>query len=123
MSSWATGKIRPLVLDVRHSNHSVCLELGLDADLFQFQGHFPNHPILPGVAQLDWAVRFSSEYLELSCDIRQVTKLKFKQLVLPEDPIALQLDYAPSKHCVMFEYRDHQGAPCSSGIIHLDPAT
>lgn len=121
MSSWTTGKIRPLVLDVQHAENSVCLALGLDADLFQFQGHFPNHPILPGVAQLDWAVRFTREYLELSCDIREISKLKFRQLVSPEDPVELQLDYAPLKHCVKFEYRDHQGAPCSSGVIHLDP--
>src|SRR5690606_37926347 len=34
------------------------LTFDLDPALAVFDGHFPGYPILPGVAQLDWAVRF-----------------------------------------------------------------
>jgi hypothetical protein len=40
---------------------SATLRMTLDPALRPFQGHFPQAAILPGVAQLDWAVRFGRQ--------------------------------------------------------------
>ena len=107
MSSWTTGKIRPLVLDVQHAENSVCLALGLDADLFQFQGHFPNNPIMPGVliieamAQLSGILGFVTVGRKPSDGLVQYlagsSKARFKRPVLPGDRLCMESEIISEK--------------------------
>ena len=46
----------PVELNAQQQGATLTLRLHADAELFWFRGHFPTLPILPGVAQLDWAL-------------------------------------------------------------------
>lgn len=73
----------------------LALTLALDPDLLAFQGHFPGDPILPGVVQVDWAIRFGAEAfgpLGRFCGLDQV---KFLGLIRPGERVELQLLWAP----------------------------
>ena len=73
----------------------LALTLALDPDLLAFQGHFPGDPILPGVVQVDWAIRFGTEAfgpLGRFCGLDQV---KFLGLIRPGERLQLQLGWAP----------------------------
>lgn len=92
------------------------LELELDLELAVFDGHFPQLPILPGVAQLDWAVRFGREAFALPSDILRVDALKFQRVARPGERIRLDLDWHPVRRTLGFRYQSGLG-PHSSGRV------
>ncbi len=103
-----------------HPGPPVRLELDLPADLDCFRGHFPGCPILAGVVQLDWAIRFGSEYLGTSTRVTRISALKFMRIVRPGARLALILE--PTPDGMRFEYRHQRESTqaevvCSSGRI------
>ena len=85
------GRFFPSVL--AHSNDEESLQLALDIqpDLHWFRGHFPGHPVLPGVVQLQWAVTIAIAYFGIRDVPRQVLRLKFKSIVVPPSTVDLTL--------------------------------
>lgn len=116
-SGWEESRTEPEILSVRTAPDSVKLDLYLPPDLFQFKGHFPGQPILPGVAQLDWAARYSAEYFSLPGAFRRLGQLKFNKLIEAGAKVTLLLEFLPVKNRVQFSFSDEEGI-CSSG--HLD---
>ena len=90
------------------------LQLALTPDLDCFRGHFPDCAILPGVAQLDWAVRLGARYLGTSCEVAEISALKFSRVVRPGGSITLILE--PTAEGLAFRYRSGE-VDCSSGRI------
>src|SRR5437868_11806839 len=68
-------------------------EFRFPADDPLFAGHFPGHPLLPGIFQIELA-RFAGERL-LGCrlEIREIPKAKFLRPILPEEIIRLSLKF------------------------------
>ena len=66
------------------------VELEVTADLAVFDGHFDCFPVLPGVAQLDWAIGFARSCFVMPPRFLRAEALKFQKPVLP--PIRLLLD-------------------------------
>ena len=56
-----------------------------------FAGHFPGHPILPGVFQLE-ITRVAAETV-LNCPLRigEIRKAKFQRPILPEEVVQVEL--------------------------------
>lgn len=95
------------------------LELQLDAGLAVFDGHFPGTPILPGVAQLDWAVRFAREVFAMPPRFVRMEALKFQRVARPGDHLQLSLEWQPHKQALVFAYRSLHG-PHASGRVVFD---
>ncbi len=96
----------------------VVLDLEIAASLLWFQGHFPDHPILPGVVQLDWAAHFARAELGLSLPAAREFQIKFKAVIRPGDRVALALRHHAAKGRLSFEYRRGDDV-CSSGTVYL----
>jgi 3-hydroxymyristoyl/3-hydroxydecanoyl-(acyl carrier protein) dehydratase len=96
--------------------------LDLTPDLPVFDGHFPDTPILPAVAQIDWALRLARAHFPLPPAFKAAHALKFLRIVQP--PVKLSLVLEPAgEHAVSFTY-SHRGSACSSGRIEFtDDAT
>jgi len=78
-------------------------EFKFPADDLVFAGHFPGHPLLPGIFQIELA-RFAGERLlggEL--EILEIPKAKFLRPILPEEIIRLSLKL--TEHRIMIEAR------------------
>lgn len=67
----------------------VCLDIqpGLSA----FNGHFPQAPILPGVAQLDWALTLGQQCFSLPTALLRLEAIKFVKPVTPGTQVYLAL--------------------------------
>jgi 3-hydroxymyristoyl/3-hydroxydecanoyl-(acyl carrier protein) dehydratase len=95
------------------------LEFSLDLtpDHPVFDGHFPGTPILPAVAQIDWALRLARAHFPVPAGFKAAHALKFLRIVQP--PVRLSLRLAPAgEHAVSFTY-SHRGSACSSGRIEF----
>ncbi|MEX3933048.1 AMP-binding protein [Paraburkholderia phymatum] len=84
--------------------------------LVHFEGHFPGLPILPGVVQLDWAIRLAAEHVTGVRDIESVDRLKFTAPVMPGAMLDLKLSHDAARRRVQFAFR-LDGRDCSSGVI------
>lgn len=67
----------------------ILLPLSIASDHPAFAGHFPGHPIVPGVVLLDEALRALAEAEGLSPVALQVGVAKFLVPVRPGEPLAL----------------------------------
>lgn len=75
----------------------------LSADVFVppespwFSGHFPGNPILPGVAQLRMVVDAIRHAFDESVRVVEVSRVRFKQMVLPGDRLVVTAEARPNK--------------------------
>jgi len=85
-------------------------------DLSWFAGHFPGHPVLPGVVQLHWAGQYARLVWPQLGGSTTVENLKFQNLVLPGVTLQLSLELNPDVSRVYFKFCD-QAIVCSQGRI------
>ena len=60
-----------------------------------FPGHFPGHPIVPGVVLLDQAIRFAQSLLSAPVARWQIGVVKFQGPAGPSDTLVFSLERAP----------------------------
>jgi 3-hydroxymyristoyl/3-hydroxydecanoyl-(acyl carrier protein) dehydratase len=110
----------PSILSSRAEGDRAIFELSIPGDLEAFRGHFPDRPILPGVVQIDWAVRLAPQEWSLPAVARDF-QVKFRNVISPGATLTLELRFDRAKRRLYFEYR--AGAlPMSSGRIALETA-
>ncbi|EYC51164.1 AMP-dependent synthetase [Hylemonella gracilis str. Niagara R] len=95
------------------------LALDIRADLAAFDGHFDGLPILPGVAQIDWAARLGRTCFaqalntaQLADHFSRIEVLKFQQPVLPGMQVQLRLQLLTRPEggqALEFSYHGTQG--------------
>ena len=71
------------------------------ADHPVFAGHFPEHPVVPGVLLLDWAQ--AAIEAQLGQSVQALIEAKFHSPATPSD--ALELDFEVGTSAVRFEIR------------------
>jgi 3-hydroxymyristoyl/3-hydroxydecanoyl-(acyl carrier protein) dehydratase len=108
-------RLLPEILAERTSQGRADLELRVPEDLACFAGHFPGLPILPGVVQIDWAVRLARPRLGLGGEFIGMENLKFLSIVRPGALLTLALELA-SPGRLAFLYA-HGNARRSSGVV------
>ena len=81
----------PGILSRIVSDDTLRLRFDIREDLDCFRGHFPGVPVLPGVVQLDWAVRIACEHFGVQGVPKDIRRLKFKSVVIPPAEIDLEL--------------------------------
>jgi len=95
-------------------------ELNLDASLAVFDGHFAQAAILPGVAQLDWAVQLAREVFTMPPRFLRMEALKFQRVARPGDQIRLELDWQAERGTLVFRYTSVHGAHASGRVVFAD---
>jgi acyl-CoA synthetase (AMP-forming)/AMP-acid ligase II/3-hydroxymyristoyl/3-hydroxydecanoyl-(acyl carrier protein) dehydratase len=110
------------VLAEARSGDTLHYELRVPPSLVHFAGHFPDLPILPGVVQVDWAVRLAAGHLPAVRAVASVDRLKFTAPVAPGAVLKLTLAHDAERRRVQFAYRV-DGRECASGVIvYREPA-
>ena len=96
------------------------LRMTLDPALRAFQGHFPQAAILPGVAQLDWAVRFGRQAFVLPVGFQRMDAVKFQRVARPGDELTLHLDWDTGRGVLTFRYTSVHGVHASGRVVFAD---
>ncbi|ABV34934.1 thioester dehydrase family protein [Shewanella sediminis HAW-EB3] len=112
----------PRVLSTDIQVEAVEWRIFIDADLPFFDGHFPEQAVLPGVTQLDWAIRMGCEYFNYPADVATLEVLKFQQLMLPNSEVSLKISQNSSKTKLLFSYFDDEKRFASGRILLASPA-
>lgn len=90
--------------------------LEIPYDLAHFSGHFPTAPVVPGVAQISWAMSLAQRDLLPGLRFAGMEALKFQRLLRPGDIAVLALKWDALKQKLYFAFTVND-APCSSGRI------
>lgn len=99
------------------SDCAITAEAQVPADCVWFDGHFPNMPILPGVAQLTLVADLLNRSLKRPVVIRNVSRVRFKQMIRPDDTIAVCLS-PTQKDAATYGFRlsNGSGLVCSGTV-------
>jgi hypothetical protein len=95
--------------------------LVLDPGLPAWEGHFPGDPVLPGVLQVDWALRFGAQAFGPLGRFAGLDQVKFLAPVRPGCEVELRLAWDPGKGLLSFQYLGAAGR-LSSGLARFQPA-
>jgi acyl-coenzyme A synthetase/AMP-(fatty) acid ligase/3-hydroxymyristoyl/3-hydroxydecanoyl-(acyl carrier protein) dehydratase len=91
-------------------------DLRVPLALPHFAGHFPGLAILPGVVQIDWAMRLAAEHIEGVREVVSIDRLKFMAPVPPGAVLQLTLAHDAARARVRFAYRLGE-RDCASGVF------
>lgn len=97
--------------------HRATAELWIGPDLYHFQGHFPGQPILPGVAQIDWAISLARQVFALPPQLLRMEALKFQALIQPGTRLHLDLEWKPERQQLEFRAHSAAGAHASARLV------
>ncbi|MFK8017795.1 MAG: 3-hydroxyacyl-ACP dehydratase FabZ family protein, partial [Gammaproteobacteria bacterium] len=81
-----------------------------------FEGHFPGHPVLPGVVQVHVASTIGRGLFEISDAFIGIDGLKFQRLITPGHQLRLELEFEIASGKLTFEFHDAEGR-CSAGRV------
>jgi acyl-coenzyme A synthetase/AMP-(fatty) acid ligase len=112
----------PHVQVLERDERRVLLEVTAPANLLYFDGHFDQAPILPGVAQVEWAIRYGREHFALPSAFRTMQALKFQHVIGPGMPVQLELLHDPAKGQLTFAYRSPAGQHASGRLLFGEAA-
>ena len=99
----------------RESGEEERFVLTLEPDHPAFRGHFPGYPILPGVIQVDWAIRLGAEAFGHLGEFLGLSDLKFVAPILPGERIELLLQREAGG--LSFRYRSGEDRKSSGRIL------
>jgi len=97
------------------------LTLVIDHDLIYLDGHFPEHPIVPGFVLLAWAEEYAREFLTLPAYSIGYDNLKFQHIVEPGNTIQLHLRFDELKDKLYFWYFNDEHRYASGTVIFESP--
>lgn len=84
-----------------------------------FSGHFPDNPILPGIAQLNMVTDIIALSRQESLYLKHLNRVKFKKIVRPGEQ--LEIHAVASNTSGLYTFRiTHESQDVCSGMITLD---
>jgi len=110
--------IFPQIDLIEKSEDTMVLSLTIPAELYYFEGHFSEAPILAGVIQVHWAMFYIQEHFNLTVEQHlSVDALKFQVIIAPEYQVKLTLKRM-SETKVSFNYSSDHGAHTSGRVVY-----
>jgi len=110
----------PLAVATRAA-HEMVLSIALRDCMQAFDGHFPQLAVLPGVVQIDWALRLAQRYFRIEGRFSDIRQLKFLRILRPDDDVSLTLRFFPEKKEVRFSYASAHGEHSQGRVLFAHP--
>ncbi|MGD9386376.1 MAG: hypothetical protein PVF28_07455 [Thioalkalispiraceae bacterium] len=107
---------QPEILASTEIEHGLQLRLRVPAGLSYFPGHFPAHPVLPGVVQLRWVEELARQHNLISGVFLRIDKLKFMRIISRDYEVTLELT-VPKENILQFQYSSEHGIHGSGKMV------
>ncbi|CAO4835899.1 MAG: hypothetical protein CNLJKLNK_00517 [Holosporales bacterium] len=98
----------PTILTTSQDENTIKIDFFLQPDLYYFQGHFPDVPILAGVVQIHWAVNFAKQFFNMNGYIKKCPSIKFMNILTPGKKITLLIEQNKESAYINFTYFDNE---------------
>jgi acyl-CoA synthetase (AMP-forming)/AMP-acid ligase II/3-hydroxymyristoyl/3-hydroxydecanoyl-(acyl carrier protein) dehydratase len=92
------------------------IEMHMPKRLIWFEGHFPDAPVLPGIAQVHLASQWAEHLWRWRPNGANLSRLKFRHIIRPGDSVRLTLTRDLSKQRLSFAYQ-LRDIVASEGVI------
>ena len=102
---------------ISRSQTEACARLQVVAELRVLDGHFPQALLIPGVAQLHWALSLARQAFDLSGPYSRGEVIKIQQPILPGDTVEVQLHWLADKGAIQFAIRSARGMHASGRLL------
>jgi 3-hydroxymyristoyl/3-hydroxydecanoyl-(acyl carrier protein) dehydratase len=73
-------------------NGNISAQVHVPGDTSWFNGHFPEWPVLPGIAQLHMVCELVRHALDCPVRVVEVSRVRFKQRIVPEDRLTVMAE-------------------------------
>jgi len=110
-------RMAPQVLEENQTENGAQLRLVPGLPLSWFEGHFDIAPVLPGLAQLAWAVEEGRRLFGEERPVCRVEVVKFFDVVKPGTELTLRLSHEPEKNRLLFHYESAGGEHSKGRIL------
>lgn len=88
-----------------------------EKDSLWFDGHFPDAPILAGIAQLDMVTKSIQLGLKTDSSLKSLGRIKFKKIIRPGDVLDIRAVPAKTEHHYSFTICNKQQEVCSGKMV------
>jgi 3-hydroxyacyl-[acyl-carrier-protein] dehydratase len=88
-----------------------------DGDSPWFSGHFPDNPILPGIAQLKMVVDLLAKEFAGKLSITGLSRVKFRKIVRPGEPLDIHVTSGNTKNQYIFRITSGNEDVCSGRML------
>jgi 3-hydroxymyristoyl/3-hydroxydecanoyl-(acyl carrier protein) dehydratase len=82
-----------------------------------FDGHFPDDPVLPAIAQLDLVSKVITEAMAGELVLHSLSRIKFKKIIRPGDILDIRAVPAKTEHHYSFSICNEQQEVCSGKLV------
>lgn len=104
-------------VDKRGADGGIKAHIRVPADSPWFDGHFPEEPVLPGIAQLGMVHDLLCRTFDRRLPVTQVSRVRFRQMIRPDQALVLTATTGDEKDC-SFRITGDDGLICT-GLIRL----
>lgn len=97
-------------------------ETSVSPDSPWFSGHFPNDPLLPGIAQLAMVNDLIRLFYPQELVLAGVRRVRFKHIIRPDDSIVIEANPDPKRPTeFQFVLRAEEVIACSGKLVFVEP--
>ena len=108
----------PQLQCLHQRDNTVELSLCIQAELVYFAGHFPEQPILAGVAQLALVEQYGHLFFDIQGGFLQMEVIKFKKVISPNDKVTLTLNWKADTEKLYFTLDSATDSHASGRLVY-----
>lgn len=99
------------------TDNAVVAQVTTDQQSPWFAGHFPDDPILPGIAQIDMVTETIGKVLHREVTLQSITRIKFKKIIRPGDILDIHAQAGKKENHYSFRITSKEQEVCSGRLV------
>ncbi|MDF2576912.1 MAG: hypothetical protein K0S74_396 [Chlamydiales bacterium] len=109
----------PFILEKTLIGNKARVKCYIPQELAFLDGHFPEHPILPGVVQIHWAIHYAKEFFNITPAVKEGNAIKFTNPILPDMIITLLIEHHIEKFMLYYTFTSDEMSFSSGRLTYI----